>query len=108
MNAEALITILDAEFVTRPRGEWTSRFDLHDVWWAPVQTVAEVIEDPQAIAAGSFVTVDGLVDHAGQSRRVVASPVEFSDFDQQPGAVPALGEHTAEIRAELDSDVGKR
>ena len=29
----------------------------HDVWWAPVQHRAEVVADPQAIAAGAFVDV---------------------------------------------------
>ena len=32
----------------------------HDVWWAPCQTAAEVVADPQAAALGSFIeTIDG-------------------------------------------------
>ena len=35
-------------------------FAEHDVWWAPCQTAAEVVADPQAEALGAFVaTADG-------------------------------------------------
>ena len=39
------------------RDELTAAFDREDVWWAPVNTPAEVFADPQAIAAGAFVDV---------------------------------------------------
>ena len=56
-HAEELIASLDELFATRTRDEWTAVFDEHDVWWAPVNTIAEVVEDPQAVAAGAFVAV---------------------------------------------------
>jgi crotonobetainyl-CoA:carnitine CoA-transferase CaiB-like acyl-CoA transferase len=94
-NAESLIEILDASFAERSRQELTEAFDAHDVWWAPVLTPAEVVEDAQAIAAGGFVEVpegDGAPAH-----RAVASPVTFHGADTRragPGPVPGLGEHT--------------
>ncbi|MDQ1375227.1 MAG: hypothetical protein QOJ09_2565, partial [Actinomycetota bacterium] len=99
-NAEALIALLDAEFATRPRAEWFDRFDTADVWWAPVQTPDEVVDDPQAIAAGAFVDVP---EGAGApAHRAVATPVAFGrEGAVRVGAVPALGEHTAEILKEL-------
>jgi crotonobetainyl-CoA:carnitine CoA-transferase CaiB-like acyl-CoA transferase len=98
-NAEPLIATLDEIFATRTRAEWTDRFDEHDVWWAPVQTIPEVIADPQAEAAGAWVDMTPPDGEPGY--RAVASPVSFSDVDQRPGRVPALGEHTDEILASL-------
>ena len=74
------------------------------MWWAPVNTTAEVLDDPQAIAAGAFVDVPG---GAGlRAHRAVATPVSFPgpdgrDAARPRAACPRLGEHTAEILAEL-------
>ena len=57
------------------------------------------MQDRQAIAARAFVDVP---DGAGGTQRNVGSPVLFSGADVTPRAkVPALGEHTAEVLAEL-------
>ena len=106
MNAVELIGLLDALFASRTRDEWTELFDAHDVWWAPVNTIEDVLADPQAAAIGAFVDVPG--GDGAPPHRAVASPVSFpSAEDGDPdaarprGPVPALGEHTAEILAEL-------
>lgn len=95
------IAALDEVFAARTRGEWIECFDHHDVWWAPANTQAEVLEDPQAIAAGAFVDVPG--GAFGPAHRAVATPISFSADDgaRHPGPVPALGEHTDEVRREL-------
>ena len=102
-HAAELIALLDELFASRPLDEWTATFDAHDVWWAPVSTPEEVVVDPQAIAAGAFVDVPG---GAGTPQhRGVASPVGFptasGDASAPTRPVPALGEHTDEILAEL-------
>jgi crotonobetainyl-CoA:carnitine CoA-transferase CaiB-like acyl-CoA transferase len=104
LHAAELVALLDELFATRTRGEWVSAFDAHDVWWAPVNTVEDVLADPQAIAAGAFVDVPG--GAGAPAHRAVASPVSFPSADggdeaRPRGAVPALGEHTAEVKAEL-------
>ncbi|MGI8662054.1 MAG: CaiB/BaiF CoA transferase family protein [Acidimicrobiales bacterium] len=101
-NAVALIVELDALFATKSRDEWTATFDTHDVWWAPVNTASEVVRDPQAIATGAFVEVPdggGAPAHTG-----VASPVSFDGRTLPTRSVPALGQHTAEVLAELAVD----
>lgn len=98
-NAEALITVLDEVFAARSRDDWASTFDEHDVWWAPVNTLAEVPHDPQALAAGAFVDVPG--GAGSPAHRAVATPVSFSRSPVAPaGPVPALGQHTDAVLAE--------
>jgi crotonobetainyl-CoA:carnitine CoA-transferase CaiB-like acyl-CoA transferase len=98
-ECEALIAELDEIFASRPRDEWAAAFDANDVWWAPINSIADVVVDPQAIAAGAFVdmpVVDGEPPY-----RAVASPVDF-DGVRHPGRhVPAVGEHTDEVLREL-------
>jgi crotonobetainyl-CoA:carnitine CoA-transferase CaiB-like acyl-CoA transferase len=94
-NARALIELLDEVFSSRPRAEWAAIFDVHDVWWAPVNSIAEVIEDPQAIAAGAFVD---MVPREGEAPyKAVASPVDFGGWTPPLRQVPTVGEHTAEV-----------
>jgi crotonobetainyl-CoA:carnitine CoA-transferase CaiB-like acyl-CoA transferase len=98
-NSAELIAILDAEFATRPRREWELAFDKHDVWWAPINTLADVIADEQAIASGAFVD---MVPRDGEDPyQAVATPIDFSDHAHTVAPVPAAGEHTAEVLAEL-------
>ncbi|MCZ6464732.1 MAG: CoA transferase [Proteobacteria bacterium] len=85
-NARELMTILDARFAERPLDEWLARFDEVDLWWAPVQTPAEVVEDPQALAAGAFTEMPAA--DGGPGRKVVASPVRFEKVDTNPKAGP--------------------
>ncbi len=102
-NATALIEVLDAVFAAAPRDHWTSRFDAEDVWWAPVNTLADVVEDPQAVAAGAFVDVPEGAGSAGH--RAVMTPVDFSATPAGPRrGVPGLGEHTDEVLAEVRAE----
>lgn len=93
-NSEELIAALDAHFATESFAHWTSRFDEHDVWWAPLNSIPEAIEDAQVIAAGSFVD---MTPQPGENPyRAVNSPVDFSGYEPTYGPVPRLGEHPPE------------
>jgi crotonobetainyl-CoA:carnitine CoA-transferase CaiB-like acyl-CoA transferase len=97
-NSTDLIVDLDAEFARWTYHDLTTAFDLHDVWWAPINTIADVIADPQVQAANGFVD---MAPRSGEEPyRAVRGPVDFEGFDFHPGPVPALGEHTDEV---LDS-----
>src|SRR6185369_7161463 len=50
------------------------RFDTHDVWWAPAQSMAEVVEDPQLRAVGAFVEIE---NPGGDPIPSVNSPITF-------------------------------
>ena len=88
-NSAALIEVLDAEFGRAPFDELTARFDEADVWWAPINSIPDVIADPQARAAGVFVDMVPGAD--GDPYEAVNSPVDFGGYEFTPGAVPALG-----------------
>jgi len=93
-HSEELISIFDSAFNAQPLAHWQEVFDRHDVWWAPVQTPAEVLDDPQAQSNGAWVDVQGV--------RSVDAPVRFDFFNRQEAPrAPEVGEHTAEILADI-------
>ncbi len=100
-NARALIAMLDIEFATLPYDIWVERFDECDVWFAPINSLADALDDDQIAAAGAWVQMP--VDEAAGERayRLAASPVGFSDWEEHPGPVEALGASTDEILARL-------
>jgi crotonobetainyl-CoA:carnitine CoA-transferase CaiB-like acyl-CoA transferase len=99
-NSEALIAELDEAFARFPYDDLIARFDAHDVWWAPINSIFDVIEDPQAQANGAFVE---MTPQPGEEPyRAVNGPVDFPGRTFRPGPVPRLGEHTDEVLAELE------
>ncbi len=102
-NAAELIALLDEAFASQPLDHWIPLFATHDVWWAPCQTMAEVADDPQALALDSFIDTHDNSLAGDQPIKTVASPVRFDGRVFRPRRpVPALGEHTDEVLAELN------
>jgi crotonobetainyl-CoA:carnitine CoA-transferase CaiB-like acyl-CoA transferase len=98
-NAAGLIESLDAIFATKTREKWGEIFDAEiDLWWAPVQSIEEVVVDPQVQAAGGFVEVP---DGVGTTM-LPATPVDFDGTPWAPRSMaPEHGQHTDEILAEM-------
>ncbi len=80
-------------FATRTREEWWSVFAGTDACVAPVWSLLEATRDDHNTERGVFVEVDGRLQPA-VAPRVSATPGTV-------GRVPAPGEHSAEILAEL-------
>ena len=98
-NAETLIGMLDEIFATKTRAEWGEIFDAEeDLWWAPVQSIDDVIADPQVAAAGGFCEVpDGPT-----TTTLPATPVDFGGTPWAPRSMaPSHGQHTEEVLQEI-------
>ena len=64
-----------------------------------MNTIADGVVDPQAIAAGAFVDMPAV--EGEEPYRAVATPVDFEADAAARRAGAAPGEHTAEMLAEL-------
>lgn len=95
-----LVEIFDAAFAAKDLAEWQRILDEHNLVWAPVQTPKQVVEDPQAEAAGAFVRIPDAPGRPGY--RSPAAPVRFHGAEDGPrGPAPHVGEHTGEVLCEL-------
>jgi crotonobetainyl-CoA:carnitine CoA-transferase CaiB-like acyl-CoA transferase len=96
-NRAEVVALLDAAFATQPMEYWAKAFDLHDVFWAPVQSLAEVLDDPQARATGALITIDD-VEIDGRPVETVDAPIRWDGQSRSrtPGP-PRVGEHNEAI-----------
>ena len=97
-NAQVLLGILDEAFGAMDLKKAAEVLTKADVIWAPLQSLAQVAEDPYAHAAGCFVEVE---DALGDRFLAPASPARFPGAEHGPTRpAPPLGAHTAEILGE--------
>lgn len=95
-NRAEFIPILDAAFAEKTLAEWGPVLDEHDVFWAAVQTPAEVVSDPQARAVGAWIRIDDIDADA------VDSPIRFDGVARASAPRPPhSGEHTEEVLGAL-------
>jgi crotonobetainyl-CoA:carnitine CoA-transferase CaiB-like acyl-CoA transferase len=98
-----LIAELDTAFAEKTLAEWRAIFRGWDAPWEVAQSIAEVANDPQAVANGYLfdVTVSD-----GTQVAVVAGPVSFngSAVPVSPRCSPQLGEHSDAILSEIGVD----
>ena len=101
-NTNALTLEIDAVLATKDRDEWGQIFDEKNVWWAPVQSSLELLNDRQSQAAGCWIQVP---TGDGETVEMVASPVDFSKSEWAARDVaPQLGQHTEAVLLELGFD----
>lgn len=101
-NAQELIAGLDAIFATRTRDAWAEIFAAEpDLWWAPVQTLDELVADPQLLPSGALVEVPD----EGTTTAFPATPVDFHGTPgAQRGMAPEPGRDTQAVLEELGRD----
>jgi len=101
-NRQARMLLLDETFRTRTIDHWLAALDQADVPCAPILRRAEIPDHPQVVASG---TVE-ILDHPGVGDVRQARPA--ARFEETPasigGPAPYLGQHTAEVLAELGYD----
>jgi crotonobetainyl-CoA:carnitine CoA-transferase CaiB-like acyl-CoA transferase len=57
-HSTQLIELFDQIFATRTLAVWAEIFDRFDLVWAPVQSIADVVDDPQARDLEAFETIE--------------------------------------------------
>ncbi|GLZ15782.1 alpha-methylacyl-CoA racemase [Actinomadura sp. NBRC 104425] len=98
-NRAEFIPILDEAFAAKTLAEWDEIFTEHDVFWAPVQTPAEVVDDPQARAVGAWIRIEEL------DAESVDSPIRFDRIARSSAPrPPRSGEQTEEILGRLRAE----
>ena len=97
-NGAACQAALDEEFASRSFAEWKELLAGIDAPWAPVQSLPELVDDPQVVANGYVgdVLVDGEVAY-----RLPAVPVQFDERSPTLRRAPEHGEDTETILTEL-------
>jgi crotonobetainyl-CoA:carnitine CoA-transferase CaiB-like acyl-CoA transferase len=96
-HKDALLPILEARFAERTTDDWLARLRGR-VPCAPVNTLAQALEDAQVRARGMIVEVEH--PELGTLREV-ASPVRTAGTVATPAPAPRLGQHTDEILREI-------
>jgi formyl-CoA transferase len=98
-NRAALIAEIEKATAAEPRAYWLERLERAAVPSGPINTYPEALADPHTLARAMVVD---LVHPVAGAIKALGIPVKLSDT---PGAVerpaPLVGEHTAEILAEL-------
>ena len=108
-NAQALVGVLDGLLGARSRAEWAEVFSRADVWWAPVNSVDDLLQDAQVLACGAFVKVPSVGAAVPDDCNGVATPVDFSLTPAAPaGAPPAVGADGDALLESLGIDANER
>jgi crotonobetainyl-CoA:carnitine CoA-transferase CaiB-like acyl-CoA transferase len=90
---ERIVGALADELATRTTSETVELLEANGVPAAPVNSVPEILADPQIEARGLVVEADGV--------RMLGNPVRISDVDSGNfRAAPSLGQHTREVLLE--------
>ncbi len=105
-NRVELIALLDELFATRSVAEWLAVCEAATVPAAPINTIEQVMTDPQVLAR-EMIVESTMSD--GEAIKMLASPLKIPT---QPTSMrmppPKLGEHSDEILAEvLGYDAGR-
>lgn len=97
-HSNELVAIFDKIIATKPRAEWGRILDEHQVIWAPVQDINEVLTDPQ-VEANNYLTK---LEHPTLGEyETIDTPIRFKSSEVRArGPAPEIGQHTEEVLLE--------
>jgi formyl-CoA transferase len=97
-NYLALKARLAEVFLTQPRAYWLERLEANDVPFAPVHSIAEMLDDPQVAHLETFCETE----HPTEGRvTAIRRPVLIDGERETVSAPPTLGEHTESVLKSL-------
>jgi crotonobetainyl-CoA:carnitine CoA-transferase CaiB-like acyl-CoA transferase len=98
-NLDALVALMNEKLATRTVAEWIALLEPAGVPCGPINSIAQVFEDPHALARDMVVELEH--PKAGRTR-AIGLPIKLS---ATPGKVarpaPLFGQHTREVLAEF-------
>ena len=93
-NLAAFEAEMKATIASRTYTEWCEILRQTSTPWAPVQSAAEVANDPQVVANNYLVELDS---GQGFSFKLASLPAQFNETPITPARAPKVGEHTEKI-----------
>ena len=96
---EKMLSTLDGCFARGDREQWVETLRQADIVAAPINTLLEASNDPDAVANGYVAEVE--YPEYDKTLKVHGSPWKFSETPAQVGLAPRLGEHTEELLTRL-------
>ena len=97
VHRDTLEPAIETAFADLPRAEVTRRLAAADIPYGDVNTVAQFLDHPQLEARGRWHDVSS---PAGPLR-AIAPPLDLEGMTPNMGPIPAVGQHTDEVLAEI-------
>lgn len=98
-NRDLLIPLIQEEFLQKPTGYWQEKCQENNIPCGPIQTIDEVVADPQLQARDMFIESEhptaGSIGMIGSPLKLSRTPFQLNHYPPEPG------EHTDEILKQL-------
>lgn len=96
-HRDELEPLIEARFASEEPDEVVARLEAADVPFGTLNDLGGLLEHPQLRARGRWFEADS----PGGPVQALRSPLNLVGLEERPGAIPALGQHTEEVLAEL-------
>lgn len=95
-NTEVLVPLLEEIIKQKKASEWIKLLEEQGIPCGPINSIEEVMQDPQVLARNMIVEVE---DDAAGPIKIAGNPIKMSSLPEENKRkpVPKLGEHNAQV-----------